>query len=525
MNFSNLGTAISAGLSSYNQAKHQGEQIKAWKEDRAYQKSQRERVLKEQQQKDSINARMGAGMAEAEQAAALSGQKMVQGKEAAIQQNLGLSAQDASGLNLTEMLAKEDSRYTDTQRPAWAGQGLTAGAPPAGGAPTASQPATVVTTPYAPQEISEPVDISQGVPTAAPVVQPQQPQPTTTPAPAPVQTAPAKGLTAPAPVSTGATDTRNAPIPRAEILKPRMDADSLFYKTAWQQEKAKYAEAHGFEKMMAMDATLKTKAQQNAHRRLMEAVHLDRSGDKAGAVQKWNEIYNRDLPDGYFSTAELVGNDQVRVTRYTADGQQAGEPLIQSYPDMKAIALSEMLTPEGRLKSMVDAEVKADDRLYAADVAAQKQRDELEQIDRKGKTDSGTAAQYARVIETRDSFPKGSEKYKEWDGLAVKMRSHPDSAGTLAVQAFAARSAHEDRQADNQRAKESAEANRVKEETAAAQGLLGGPDRAAWRTLGPQVRESIRGGMSAEEAVKAHKPPPPPPPAPKQGLMDRWFGK
>ena len=518
MNFSNLGTAISAGLSSYNQAKHQGEQIKAWKEDRAYQKSQRERVLKEQQQKDSINARMGAGMAEAEQAAALSGQKMVQGKEAAIQQNLGLSAQDASGLNLTEMLAKEDSRYTDTQRPAWAGQGLTAGAPPAGGAPTASQPATVVTTPYAPPEISEPVDISQGVPTAAPVVQPQQPQPT--PTPAPVQTAPAKGLTAP--LQTEGAAVRNAPIPREEILKPRMDADSLFYKTAWQQEKAKYAEAHGFEKMMAMDATLKTKAQQNAHRRLMEAVHLDKSGDKAGAVQKWNEIYNRDLPDGYFSTAELVGNNQVRVTRYTADGQQAGEPLIQSYPDMKAIALSEMLTPEGRLKSMVDAEVKADDRLYAADVEAQKHERAKEIESMKARTDSGTAAQYARVIETRDSFPKGSEKYKEWDGLAVKMRSHPDSAGTLAVQAFAARSAHEDRQADNQRAKESAEANRVKDEAAAAEKMLRANE---WRALGPQVRESIRGGMSAEEAVKAHKPPPPPPPAPKQGLMDRWFGK
>jgi hypothetical protein len=523
MNLSNLGTAISAGLTSYNQAKHQGEQIKAWKEDRAYQKSQRDRVLKEQQQQDALNTRMGVGMAEAAQAAALSGQPMVQGKEAAIQQNLGLSAQDASGLNLTEMLAKEDSRYTDTQRPAWAGQGLTTGAPPAGGAPAAAQPEKVVTTPYAAPEISKPVDISQGVQTAAPTIQPtpvvEQPQPQQ---PA-IQTAAARGLATPI-VSEGAT-VRNAQVPRAEILKPRMDEDSLFYKTVWQQEKAKYAEAHGFEKMMAMDTSLKTKAQTNAHRRLMEAVYLDKSGDKAGAVQKWNEIYNRDLPDGYFSTAELQADGKVRVTRYTADGQQAGEPLIQSYPDMKAIALSEMVTPEGRLKSMVDADVTAENRKYTESVAAQKHLYDLALEEAKSKNDSGTAAQYARVIETRDSFPKGSEKYKEWDGLAVKLRSHPDSAGVLAVQAFAAQSAHQDRQVDNARAKESAEANRIKEETAAAQGMLGGVDKAGWRELGPQVRESIRGGMSAEEAVKAHKPPPPPPPAPKQGLMDRWFGK
>jgi hypothetical protein len=456
---------------------------------------------------------------------------MVQGKEAAIQQNLGLSAQDASGLNLTEMLAKEDSRYTDTQRPAWAGQGLTAGAPPAGGAPTASQPATVVTTPYAPPEISEPVDISQGVPTAAPVVQPQQPQPT--PTPAPVQTAPAKGLTAP--LQTEGAAVRNAPIPREEILKPRMDADSLFYKTAWQQEKAKYAEAHGFEKMMAMDATLKTKAQQNAHRRLMEAVHLDKSGDKAGAVQKWNEIYNRDLPDGYFSTAELVGNDQVRVTRYTADGQQAGEPLIQSYPDMKAIALSEMLTPEGRLKSLIDAEVKADDRLYAADVAAQKHLYDLALEEAKSTNEKiSPLAQLirdraaAKTPEERQAFDRAINKaVTHAPGTTINNMPGQTAAGvsqTGTIKLVAVGKNGEQRTVDTG----VLDPQIVKQRQDAAGVAVKALPYAVRGTLGPRVEELILQGVPPVQAAAQARQeliPPPPPPAPKQGLMDRWFGK
>lgn len=145
----------------------------------------------------------------------------------------------------------------------------------------------------------------------------------------------------------------------AELRKPKMDADYLFYTSMWPKLKARYAKEYGVDKAMEMEGKLKDAADKNYNRRIMEAVQLQNSGDQAGALQKLVEIWNRDIPNGTFANATLRSDGNVDMVMYDMTGKQIDKKVVP-YPDAISMAQSVIGTEGERIRALVEKKREAD---------------------------------------------------------------------------------------------------------------------------------------------------------------------
>lgn len=212
----------------------------------------------------------------------------------------------------------------------------------------------------------------------------------------------------------------------AELRKPKMDADYLFYTTMWPKLKADYAKEYGLDKMRAADKDLLEAAEKNHNRRIIEAATLHNSGDQAGTVQKWMEIYNRDLPNGTFANGSLRSDGNVDITIYDMTGKQIDKKVVP-YPDAISMAKSVIGTEHERLKIALDDQKAAKDKAYYQKVAGAKTADEAASIAAASGRDPGAAkGDYLKAVKTQADLTKPTElggdivAYDEKQGKYVK---------------------------------------------------------------------------------------------------------
>lgn len=145
----------------------------------------------------------------------------------------------------------------------------------------------------------------------------------------------------------------------AELRKPKMDADYLFYTTMWPKLKARYAKEYGVDKAMEMDGRLMESADKNHRKRMMEAAALQVAGDKEGALQKYSEIWNRDLPNGTFSQVAMRTDGNVDMTVFDMTGQVIDKK-VMPYPDAISTAQSVIGTEGERIRALVEKKRETD---------------------------------------------------------------------------------------------------------------------------------------------------------------------
>lgn len=193
---------------------------------------------------------------------------------------------------------------------------------------------------------------------------------------------------------------------RADLVKPRMDADYLFYTSMWPKLRPRYAQEYGIDKAMDMDDRLREAAAKNHRRRLLEAAQLEASGNKSGVVAKFNEIYNRDLPDGNFSNATLRSDGQVDMVIFDTKGNILRKETMP-YPDMLALAKADIGTEMQRLEGVVNAQTNTRTKAYHQELGGAKTEQEVQGIAAKYGLDPIKAMDdFLKIDETRSKIEK-----------------------------------------------------------------------------------------------------------------------
>lgn len=158
-----------------------------------------------------------------------------------------------------------------------------------------------------------------------------------------------------------------------ELRRQKIDGDNVFYNNVWPKMRAEYAKIYGLDKALEHDKTLREASLKNMNTRIMEALALERSGDKAGAVKKWSESFNRDVDNGLFTDVELQKDGNVRMVMRDQFGKTVDDKTVP-YPNLLAIAKGVVGSEQSRLETIVKETEKekgeAETKMFNTDVAA-----------------------------------------------------------------------------------------------------------------------------------------------------------